>query len=123
MYDLGRQIRQRFLMWKDELKNHLYTPVGTVHFQFCTTLGHPTPDEAEKMPLSPCPAGTKWGGMWEYGWFFADVTLPETCEGRRVALFSCVGDGLLSIAAAAAKANMREDEFRARMERDRRKER
>ena len=50
MYDLGRQIRQRFEMWKDELKNHLYTPVGTVSFQFCTTQGHPTPQEAEKMP-------------------------------------------------------------------------
>ena len=91
MYDLGRQIRQRFEMWKDELKNHLYTPVGTVSFQFCTTLGHPAPDEAEKMPLSPCPVGTKWGGMWEYGWFFADVTLPESCEGRRVVLFSRMG--------------------------------
>ena len=91
MYDLGRQIRQRFEMWKDELKNHLYTPVGTVSFQFCTTLGHPAPDEAEKMPLSPCPVGTKWGGMWEYGWFFSDVTLPESCEGRRVVLFSKVG--------------------------------
>ena len=91
MYDLGRQLRQRFQMWKDELKNHLYTAVGTVDFQFCATLGHPTPEEAEKMPLSPCPVGTKWGGMWEYGWFFADVTLPESCEGRRVVLFSKVG--------------------------------
>lgn len=31
------------------------------------------------------------------------------------ALFSCVGDGLLPIAAAAAKANMSEDEFKTRM--------
>ena len=91
MYDLGRQASQRFRMWKDELKNHLYTPVGTVSFVYCTTLGHPAPGEAEKMPLLPCPAGTKWGGMWEYGWFFADVTLPEACEGRRVVLFSKVG--------------------------------
>ena len=35
------------------------------------------------------------------------------------ALFSCAGEGLLPVAAAAAKANMSEDEFRARMERDR----
>ncbi len=91
MYDLGRQAGQRFRLWKEELKNHLYTPVGTVSFAYCTTLGHPTPIEAEKTPLIPCPVGTKWGGMWEYGWFFADVTLPESCEGRRVVLFSRVG--------------------------------
>lgn len=91
MYDLGRQISKRFQMWKEELKNHLYTPAGTVSFRYCVTLGHPSPAEAEKMPLLPCPVGTKWGGMWEYGWFFADVTLPESCEGRRVVLFSKAG--------------------------------
>ena len=91
MYDLGRQAAQRFRMWKDELKNHLYTPVGTVSFSFCTTFEHPGPEEAEKMPRIPCPVGTRWGGMWEYGWFFADVILPKSCEGRRVALFSKVG--------------------------------
>ncbi len=91
MYDLGRQISQRFRMWKEELKNHLYTAVGTVTFDYCVTLDRLAPEEAEKMPLCPCPSGTKWGGMWEYGWFFADVRLPEACEGRRVALFSNVG--------------------------------
>ena len=40
-------------------------------------------------------------------------------EGRVQMLFSLVGDGLLSPGVAAAKANMSEDEFRARMERDR----
>ena len=78
MYELGRQISQRFQMWKEELKNHLYTPAGTVSFRYCVTLDHPSPEEAGKMSLLPCPVGTEWGGMWEYGWFFADVTLPET---------------------------------------------
>ena len=91
MYDLGRQIFQRFRMWKEELKNHLYTPVGTVDFSYCVTLGHPKPDEAEKLPRVPCPVGTRWGGMWEYGWFFGDVSLPDACEGRRVVLFPGVG--------------------------------
>ena len=63
MYDLGRQIYQRFRMWKEELKNHLYTPVGAVEFSFCATMGHPTPEEAEALPRVPCPVGTRWGGM------------------------------------------------------------
>ena len=40
-------------------------------------------------------------------------------EGRDQVLFSLVDDGLLSPGVAAAKANMSEAEFRARMERDR----
>ena len=40
-------------------------------------------------------------------------------EGRAEVLFSLVNDGLLSAGVAAARANMSEDEFRARMERDR----
>ena len=91
MYDLGRQISQRFRMWKEELKNHLYTPVGTVDFSFFTTTEHPDAAEAEKYPRVPCPAGTRWGAMWEYGWFFGDTILPEACEGRRVVLLSGVG--------------------------------
>ena len=39
--------------------------------------------------------------------------------GREQMLFSLVGEGLLPLGAAAAKANMSEDEFRARMEQDR----
>ena len=41
-------------------------------------------------------------------------------EGREQVLFSLVDDGLISLGVAAAKANMSEAEFRARMERDRR---
>ena len=37
-------------------------------------------------------------------------------EGFLNALFSCVGDGLLPLGVAAAKANMSEDEFKARMQ-------
>lgn len=91
MYDLGRQAAQRFGMWKEELKNHISTPVGMVYFTFCTTLGHPSPAEAEALARRACPVGTRWGDMWEYGWFFGDVVLPDTCEGRRVVLFSNVG--------------------------------
>lgn len=91
MYDLGRQIAQRFSLWKEELKRHLYTPVGTVDFTFFSSPDTLTPGEAAARPACPAPAGTKWGGMWEYGWFFGKVTLPAACEGKRTVLFSRVG--------------------------------
>ncbi len=91
MYDLGRQIAQRFRMWKEELKRHLYTPVGTVNFTFFSSPETLTFAEAAARPACPAPAGTQWGGMWEYGWFFGEVTLPAACEGKRTVLFSRVG--------------------------------
>ena len=39
--------------------------------------------------------------------------------GREQMLFSLVGEGLLPLGTAAAKANMSEEEFRERMEQDR----
>ena len=47
------------------------------------------------------------------------ITLGRA-EGREQVLFSLVDDGVISPGVAAAKANMSEDEFRARMEQDRR---
>ena len=91
MYDLGRQIAQRFRMWKEELNHHLYDECGAVSFSGFTTMDRLSPDDAEKEAFCPCPPGTAWGDMWEYGWFRADIALPPECEGRRVALFSRVG--------------------------------
>ena len=48
----------------------------------------------------------------------AEGRMEGRMEGRDQLLFSLVGDGVLSPGAAAARANMSEDEFRARMERD-----
>ena len=96
MYDLGRQISQRFKMWKNELPNHLYDPAGNVEFSYFTTFSRLTPDEAEKGPFKPCVPGTAWGDKWEYGWFRGNITLPEACDGRRVVLFAPVGEEMLA---------------------------
>ena len=95
MYDLGRQIGQRFRMWKNELPNHLYDQAANVDFSFFTTFSRLTPAEAEKGPFMPCILGTVWGEKWEYGWFRANLVLPENCEGRRVVLFAKVGEEML----------------------------
>lgn len=88
---LPRQNRQRLEAWRHELKNHLYTPVGTVDFAGFTTFDRLTPEDAANRPVQPFPAGTKWGACWEYAWFRAEVVLPEECEGRRVVLLPGMG--------------------------------
>ena len=88
---LPRQKRQRLQAWRQELRNHLYTPVGAVDFSGFTTYDRLTPEYAASMEMRPFPAGTKWGACWEYAWFRADFVLPEVCVGRRVILMPGVG--------------------------------
>ncbi len=91
MQHLPRQTRQRIEAWRAELPHHLYTPVGTVDFAGFTTFDRLTGEQAASMAMRPFPVGAKWGARWEYAWFSAEITLPEGCEGRRVALLPGVG--------------------------------
>lgn len=103
---LPRQNRQRLQAWRQELKNHLYTPVGTVDFTGLTTFDRLTPETAASMMMRPFPVGTKWGACWEYAWFAGTVTLPEGCEGRRVVLQSGLGgEQLVYVDGMAAGSN------------------
>ncbi len=91
MHRLPRQDRQRIQAWRQEMKNHLYTPIATVDFKGFTTFDRLTPDNAASMPMRPFPVGTKWGACWEYAWFRTDFTLPAECEGHRVVLLPGMG--------------------------------
>ena len=91
MKRLPRQNSQRLRAWRQEMKNHLYTPVGTVEFTGFTTFERLTPESAASIEMRPFPVGTKWGKCWEYAWFKADFTLPQGCDGRRVVLLPGLG--------------------------------
>ena len=95
MNRLPRQDRQRLDAWRQEMKNHLYTPVREVDFEGFTTFDRLTPDSAASTPMRPFPVGEKWGKCWEYAWFRAECTLPASCEGRRVVLLPGMGGELL----------------------------
>ena len=64
MKRLPRQDAQRIHAWRQEMKNHLYTPIGTVDFEGFTIVDRLTPQQAEAHDMQPYPAGTKWGACW-----------------------------------------------------------
>ena len=106
MNRLPRQSRQRLEAWRRELKNHLFTPVGTVDFAGFTTFDRLTPESAASMPMRPFPVGEKWGKCWEYAWFRTEIVLPEGCEGRRVILLPGLGgEQLIYVDGLAAGSN------------------
>ncbi len=91
MNRLPRQDRQRIEAWRQELKNHLYTPVASVDFAGFTTFDRLTPESAASREMRPFPVGTKWGECWEYAWFRGEAILPAECEGRRAVLLPGLG--------------------------------
>lgn len=91
MRNVPRQVRQRIHFWRKELERHLDRPIATVSFDGFTTPEHLTQEEAQAHTMTPFPAGTAWGAMWEYGWFRAQITLPAECEGKRVIFRSGLG--------------------------------
>ncbi len=89
--------RSRIEMWHGVLKNHhLYRPLGSVPLSGFVTTEQLTPSEALRNRFKPMPAGTVWGGKWEYGWFKGRVALPAEAAGHRIILrISPGGEGLV----------------------------
>ena len=106
MKRLPRQQCQRIQAWRQEMKNHLYTPVGEVDFTGFTTFDRLTPERAASMEMRPFPVGTKWGACWEYAWFRAEFALPEGVDGQRVVLLPGMGgEQLIYVDGVAAGSN------------------
>ena len=87
----NRQFTQRLGAWHTELQRHVLEPLTPVAFSGAFTFNALSPQEASGLSGSPMPAGTAWGRYREYGWFSAEVTLPEGCAGRRIVLCSGIG--------------------------------
>ncbi len=102
----GRQFNQRVRAWRAELQRHLYTPVMPIEFSGFTTFDRLTPEAAAAAPKAPYRPGTAWGACWEYGWFAAEVTLPESCEGQRIVLLSGLEGEQLVFEGGIAKGSL-----------------
>lgn len=83
---LQAEWKDRIKIWKDELKKQFYKPILDLSWNGFLTMDYLSYDEAKKHEKTPFSAGTPWGKKWEYGWFFADVTIPDTLEGKMLVL-------------------------------------
>ena len=88
---MGRQRGQRLKAWRDELKRHLWRAIDQVAFEGFVTRKRMTCEEASAYTRKPFPPGTAWGACWEYGWFFADIEVPEQWTGQRLILYTGIG--------------------------------
>jgi len=97
--------RDRIDLWRKELPNHFYRPLGQVRFSGFSTREQLKPREAQGRRFRPMNPGVAWGGKWEYGWFKTDLVLPREAAGQRIVLNSNVGgDGIIWVDGKVAGA-------------------
>lgn len=92
---LAEERQQRIKIWMEELGHHMFEKLCDVQFFGFTTTKRLSFKEALEQEFIPMPQGTKWGAKWEYGWFQAEITLPEKAEGKRIFLHPEVGGEML----------------------------
>lgn len=81
----------------DNIPKRIYKSVEEFGFAGFFTYDRLSLDEAkahERQSLSP---GMKWGKKWEYGWFFTKITIPKSCEGKRVIFAAKQGESLVFV--------------------------
>lgn len=92
---LGRQWDERLRIWDEAFEGNLYKKLGEIALSGFVTRERFTKEQAALQSFRPFPPGTAWGEKWEYGWFRAEVTLPEEAAGKRIMLRLGAGPEML----------------------------
>lgn len=82
--NIGRQWTDRLRIWAEQLPKYYYKKAGSIPVSYFTTMDHIPFETAAQGHYAPAPVGMKWGKKWEYGWFKAQITIPQELSGKRV---------------------------------------
>lgn len=90
--------KHRVERWEKILWECCYRPIGNIDLSFFTTYEQLNPEQALANSFVPISPGDRWGNLWEYGWFKAQLTLPPEVSGKRVVIrLSPGGESLVYI--------------------------
>ena len=85
-------------MWAEEFPRHYMVPAEELKITGFFTKERLSMSQALEragQEAKPVPAGTAWGNYWEYGWFFAEMTVPESLAGKRLVFVPGFGEEML----------------------------
>lgn len=88
---LSPEWQHRIKRWEEALWNSIYHPIASLELSGFSTTFRLSPDQAASGPFRRTPAGTTWGGKWEYGWFKTQLVAPPDSEGKRLVV--CLDPG------------------------------
>lgn len=84
MFVISSEYRDRIVHWIRTLREDLYEPVESLHWEVLHTQEPLSLSEAEKGNYQPVSAGYQWGSQYEYAWFRAEITIPKQLDGQTV---------------------------------------
>ena len=93
--NIGRQWSDRLHIWAEQFPKHYYRKAGSVPVSYFTTMDHIPFELAAQGHYAPAPVGMKWGKKWEYGWFKAQIVIPDYLAGKRVVFTLNTADEML----------------------------
>lgn len=89
---LTKEYENKLKSLLDTLPKREYHPTKDVKFSGFITKERLTLEEAKKQERISFNNGDAWGKRWEYGWFFADITIPDSCDGKWVEFQASLGE-------------------------------
>ena len=94
---LNAEYMRKIRRFMEVVPKRMYTQCDNVTFQGFVTRDRLSFKEALSHEKRVFEVGEKWGKKWEYGWFFTEVTVPETCQGKRVVFKAELGECLVFV--------------------------
>jgi len=79
----------------NQLEKRMYVPCIASEFSGFVTKERLPYEEACNREKKLFPAKTAWGQKWEYGWFFTEVVIPDSCKGKRVVFKAALGESIV----------------------------
>lgn len=89
---LTKEYQRKVEVFIEKIPKRMYRVYGGTEFSGFFTYDRLTLEEAKLRERQLMPQGFEWGKKWEYGWFFADITIPECLDGKRVLFAAELGE-------------------------------
>ena len=105
---LNMEYTRKIRRFMDVVPKRMYSKCDSVTFQGFVTRDRLSFEDALAHEKQTFEEGERWGKKWEYGWFFTEVTIPKTCQGKRVVFKAELGEGLVFVNGKAYSALDRE---------------
>lgn len=94
---LNKEYERKTEAYIRQLEIRMYQPYQKSGFSGFVTKERLSFEEACRHPRTAYPEKTVWGRKWEYGWFFTEVVIPESCAGKRVVFRAPLGESTVWI--------------------------
>ena len=92
---LNEEYKRKIEFLQGSLTKRMYEKLQSVQFRAFFTYDRLTLDEAKNQKAAPVKTDEMWGKKWQYGWFFADVTVPE-CD-KKILFMADLGECLVYV--------------------------